>query len=330
MALAACGDADDRPPAPPSGPIPVDDDPIAREAYSKAVGAAVWSGHAREDDAYRRRLITHFTSVTPEDGMKWAIVNPQRGEYDFTEADAVVEFAEQTGKRIRGHPLVWDLQLPDWLEDGDFTPEDLEEILRRHVAELVGRYQGRIAEWDVVNEPLADDGSWEENIWYRALGEDYVRIAFEAAREADPEARLFINEIGAESRGPKSDAYLELAGRLRRDDVPIDGVGFQNHATGERYPSQARIERLFGAVRRMGLDVAITEMDVANAGDGRQASAYRAAATACAEARNCTGLTVWGVTDRWSWLGRDAEPLLFNGRGRPKPALDALLMPFSD
>lgn len=318
---AGCGNGGD-----PGGAIDVDAKPVARDAYAKPIGAAADPGYARADDAYRHRLIETFTSITPENAMKWAVVHPAEGRFEFDDADALVDFARRTGKRVRGHPLVWDVQLPEWLTERDWRPAQLRRVLARHIRALVHRYRGRVDEWDVVNEPLADDGGFAKNVWFRTLGPAYVAYAFRVARRADPSARLFINEIDAET-GRKSLAYLRLVVELKRRGVPIDGVGFQNHTTGKDAAGPARLRALFTAVGRLGLAGAITEMDVGATEEGRQARVYRDAAEACAAAANCTGLTVWGVTDRFSWLEPQSRALPFDEGGEPKPALRALVEP---
>ena len=98
--------------------------------------------HALEDEAYRELLITRFTSITPENAMKWAVIQPEQGEFDFEEADTLVDFARKTGKRVRGHPLVWDEQLPEWVEEGDWTAAELKKVLRDHIRAVAGRYRG--------------------------------------------------------------------------------------------------------------------------------------------------------------------------------------------
>jgi len=320
---AGCGaDAE-----PPSGPIPIDSDAIAPSAYPKPLGAAVELEHALEDDAYRERLITTFTSITPENAMKWAIVEPERGEFDFEEADRLVQFAERTSKRVRGHPLVWDYQLPGWLEDEDWSAAELKRVMRDHITALVRRYRGRVDEWDVVNEPLAGEGGLKPSVWTRTLGPGYIADAFRVAHRADPRAKLFLNELDAELPGRTSRTLLALARHLKRSGAPIDGVGFEFHRTGGNAPSRARIDELARATARMGLSFAITELDVRDTDEARQAQVYGDVARACADAPNCTGVTVWGVTDRFSWLGSDAAPLPFDEGGNPKPALRALVEP---
>ena len=304
----------------------MDGRPIAAGAYAKPLGAAVEVAHARDDEAYRKRLITVFTSITAENAMKWDRIEPEPGRFDFAEADELARFAKRTGKRLRGHPLVYDLQLPSWLTDRHWTAPELRAVLRRHIRTIVSRYRGRVAEWDVVNEPLADDGRFEPNLFHRVLGPGYVPFAFRVAHRADPHARLFLNEIDAE-RGPKSTALFVLARGLVHQGVPIDALGFQNHTTGRDAVEPRRLRQLFRGARRLGLDAAITEMDVGGTEEGPQARTYREAARACAHAPNCTGLTVWGITDRFSWLTEGAHPLPFDGHGDPKPALDALVRP---
>jgi endo-1,4-beta-xylanase len=320
---AGCGADDER----PSGPIPIESKPIAPSAYAKRLGAAVELEDALEDEAYRERLITTFTSITPENAMKWEIVEPERGEFDFEEADRLVQFAERTDKRVRGHPLVWDYQLPDWLEDEDWSAPELREVMRDHITALMRRYRGRVDEWDVVNEPLAAEGGLKSNVWSRTLGPGYIAYAFQVAHQADPQAKLFLNELNAERPGPRAGTLLAVARRLKQSGAPIDGVGFEFHRTGENAPSRAHIGELARATARLGLSFAITELDVRDTGEARQAEVYGDAARACADAPNCTGVTVWGVTDRWSWLGADAAPLPFDEDGNPKPALEALVEP---
>jgi endo-1,4-beta-xylanase len=299
--------------------FPLPERPPKPPEYAKPLGAAVSLRPAQEDDAYRDAFLRTFTSVTPENAMKWSIVHPAPGRWEFGEADALVDMARRTGRRVRGHPLVWDQQLPAWAAEGD-----VEQNLRRHIRTLAARYRGRIDQWDAVNEPLEDDGTMTPNPFHRAMGERWIDVAFETARKADPKAKLFLNEIGAE-QGLKLKALLALARRLKDRGVPIDGIGLQGHTDSEDYPRRATFDGALRAIEELGLKVEITELDV----EGAEPKAFAAAAGACAAAPNCTGVTVWGVTDRWSWLGAETEPLPFDAEGRPKPALAALTRPLA-
>jgi endo-1,4-beta-xylanase len=297
--------------------VQLPDKPPKPPVYTNPLGAAVSLQPALQDSVYLDVFLRTYSSLTPENAMKWEIVHPAPGRWDFDDADALVDLARRTGRRIRGHPLVWDQQVPEWAGKGN-----VEKTLRDHVTKLVRRYRGRVAQWDVVNEPLEDDGSLTQSVWQKALGDRWMEVAFQAAHKADPQAELFLNEIAAE-RGRKFRALLSLGRRLKDAGVPIDGIGLQNHTTSRGYPRREVLEKDFAAIDEIGLDVEITEMDVV----GAEPDAYAAAADACAKARNCTGVTVWGVTDRWSWIGAANAPLPFDAEGKPKPALAALTRP---
>jgi endo-1,4-beta-xylanase len=187
-------------------------------------GAALDPG-ALDEKPYRDLAATQLTSVTPENAMKWESVEPLRGQFRWRNADAVVAFAKANGQRLRGHTLVWHSQLPLWLINGRFSPDELKSLMVAHIATEAGRYRGAVTAWDVVNEPFADDGGWRKSIWYDAMGSDYVAIALRAARAADPDAKLYINDCGVETDGPKMRALHDLVASLKRDGVRSTASG---------------------------------------------------------------------------------------------------------
>jgi endo-1,4-beta-xylanase len=297
------------------------------------VGTAVDTNALANDAEYRAAIAREFNSVTPENVMKWETVEPQRGVTDYTAAEALVRFARVHQQAVRGHTLVWHNQLPSWLTSGTFTNEELEAILRRHIFEEAGHFRGRLYAWDVVNEAFNEDGTLRDTIWLRALGPQYIAKAFRWAHEADPHAKLYYNDYNLESIGPKSDAALALVQQLKAQGVPIDGVGFQGHL-GIQYPYPdtfgANLQRFAAA----GVDVAITEADVRMILPvtpeklATQATYFANMMRSCVAVRQCVSFTLWGFTDRYSWV-----PGFFDGQGaatpfdeslRPKPAYFAL------
>src|SRR5579859_2630211 len=175
-----------------SGPQPALKD-LAR-AKGRWIGTAVAVAPLADDGAYRQFLASQFDAVTPENAMKFANVHPRAGPegYDFSQADAVVDFAQANGMRVRGHTLVWHNQLPAWVASAGLSNDQLAAILQDHITTVVGRYRGRVYSWDVVNEAVMNDGSLRQSVW-SALGSDYVAKAFRWARAADPGAKLFYN-----------------------------------------------------------------------------------------------------------------------------------------
>ena len=299
----------------------------APPALARPLGAAVAAKPARDDAVYLRTFVSSFTSMTPENEMKWSLVHPKRDRYEFAEADALVGLARATGKRVRGHTLVWDQQLPRWITRQDWSRDELREVLTDHVKEVASHFRGRVAQWDVVNEPLQPSGRRKKDVFTRVLGRRYIDLAFRAARSADPRAKLFLNENGTEFAGPKQDALVALVAGLRRRGVPIDGVGLQHHTVAGKAPDAARLGATMHRFARLGLDVELTEVDVAMSpgiAPAVQARDYGATAVACRAEPRCTGVTVWGVTDKWSWIGASKRALPFDAQGRPKPALEAI------
>ena len=285
------------------------------------------------DSGYARTVARVFDTVTPENEMKWDTIEPARGRLDFGPADRIVAFARAHGQRVRGHTLVWHSQLPGWLAAGHFDRKQLTAILRDHIDRVVGHFRGRVAEWDVVNEAVSDDGRrLRPDIWLRTLGPGYVAAAFRMAHRADPGARLVYNEIGAEALGAKSDTVYRLVKALKQVDAPIDAVGFETHVTDTPIPTFARNLRRFAA---LGVDVELTEVDVrrhdgedAAGGARRQAAAYRRIVDACRAVARCREIVFWGLDDADSWISGAfpgyGEATLLDPDLHPKPAYDAV------
>jgi endo-1,4-beta-xylanase len=312
---------------------PADEATLGSAAVSagRYFGGALDSG-AFDERPYRELAATQLTSVTPENAMKWGLVEPLRGEFDWKGADALVAFAKANGQKIRGHTLVWHSQLPLWLINGAFRPNEVKGLMVAHITEEVGRYKGDIYAWDVVNEPFTDDGAWRHSIWYDAMGPDYVATALKAARAADPGAKLYVNDYNVETEGLKMRALYDLVASLKRAGAPIDGVGLQSHFVAGAVPKdiQSVMEKFAG----LGVDVAVTELDLRirlpadDTALATQAADYASIVRACRATPRCVGVTTWGVTDDRSWI-----PSFFSGYGaalpfdeayRPKRAVAAM------
>jgi endo-1,4-beta-xylanase len=265
--------------------------------------------------------------------MKWEVVEPTRGSFDWSGADEIVAFAQAHNQKVRGHTLLWHNQLPGWLTGGTFTKAQLSDILQQHIAAEMGRYAGKIYAWDVVNEVFNADGTRRVDLWQTTIGDEYIADAFKWARAADPAAKLYINDYDVEGINPKSDALYNLVKTLKSQGVPIDGVGIQAHYDAS-IPFPTDIAENMKRFADLGLDVAITELDVridtpSDAAElAQQADYYGQTVSACVALPRCVGITVWGFDDRYSWV-----PMTFPGKGdadlydaslAPKPALAAV------
>jgi endo-1,4-beta-xylanase len=307
-------------------------------AGGRYFGTAIGLPQLDTDSAYSQIVAGQFSQVTPENAMKWQLVEPARGNFTWSGADEVVAFAQAHNQKIRGHVLVWHNQLPDWLTSGSFSSADLKTILKDHITTEMSRYKGKIYAWDVVNESFNDDGTWRNSIWYKGLGKEYIADALTWAHAADPAAKLYVNDYNIEGIGAKSDAWYDLIKSLKAAGVPLDGIGFQGHFDLQ-YAFPSDMAQNMQRFADLGLDVAVTELDVrvntpATAAElATQADYYKQTVAACLAVKTCVGITVWGFEDKYSWV-----PFSFPGEGAaclydenlaPKPALTAVQEAFA-
>ncbi|MGH9395639.1 MAG: endo-1,4-beta-xylanase [Terriglobia bacterium] len=318
----------------------------AADKIGLLVGAAVNPSLFSNPD-YAATLAREFNMIEPENVMKWATIEPKRGVFNFVPGDQVVAFAEAHDMKVRGHNLLWHQYNPAWLNQGNFTPQQLREIMKNHIFTEVKHYRGKVFAWDVVNEAFDGKGNVKHSIWYdqpgiglAGKGTEYIAQALRWAHEADPKALLFYNDYAAEGLNAKSDAVYAMVKDFKQRGVPIDGVGLQMHLFDPKsipLSVAANIARL----AKLGVQVHITEMDVALPVDAEkrepdpkdlaeQAKIYQKMATICAESPDCTAFQTWGFTDRYSWIpaytkGKKGAALLFDANYKPKPAYTAVL-----
>lgn len=272
---------------------------------------------------YESIAASEFGVLTPESSMKWIAINPQPGRFEFADMDNLVSFARVNGMQVRGHPLVWYRSLPEWVEQTDADEREIH--MREYITRVMDRYSDAVSYWDVVNEPMADDGSLRDSLWLEAMGEQYIDVAFAQARELDPTSVLVLNEYDIGFAGPKFDGLLGLLDRLSERAVPVDAVGFQLHvfSSFEQYDELAAN---MAAIAERGLDIHVTELDVAivdNDSEQTQATVYARLVQTCLAQPRCTVLQTWGFTDRYSFR-TSQTPLYLDRDYAIKPAYQAL------
>jgi len=293
------------------------------------IGTAVDMNALANDAQYEQAVGSEFNSVTPENVMKWSEVEPTQGTYNWAPADQLISYARKHGQLVRGHTLVWHSQLPSWVNETNFTPAQLRSLLRKHIFDEVGHFKGKIWAWDVVNEAYNDDGTLRDTIWLRNLGPGYIADAFRWAHQADPNAILFLNDYNSEWISPKTDAYYALIKDLRRQGVPVQGFGMQGHLALQYGLPDTVLQnaRRFDA---LGIKTAYTEVDIRmilpvdNIKVQAQAEGFATLLRACLLVRHCISYTVWGFTDKYSWVPgvfpTEGSATPFDEQFQPKPA----------
>ncbi len=297
------------------------------------IGAAVDVRALAGDEQYAGVLKREFGMIVGENAFKWENIHLTPKLYYFDDAEAIVAFAEANGMKVRGHTLVWHNQNPSWLGRSIKTREGAIAVLKDHIQTVVGHFKGRVAAWDVVNEAVDDStGELRESPWLKAIGPDYIALAFQFAHEADPDAKLYYNDYGAEGIGGKGDAVYNLVKGLKEQGVPIDGVGWQGHFQASSFIMD--IKDNGKRLADLGLEVSITELDIripippTDLMLKQQARTYGKITETCLALPNCKAIVTWGFTDKYSWVpgffAGEGAALPFDYAYARKPAYDAI------
>lgn len=362
LMLASCGGAQT------TQPTAVEIKPgTMREAFEGKflIGAAINVRQVVSNDEKVVSVIRdQFSALVPENCMKPEEIHPKKDLYDWREADALVELAQKNGQVLTGHCLVWHSQVPYWFFKDDMaqpvTKEELIQRMKDHITTVVSRYKGKIKGWDVVNEAIMDNGELRHSEFYNIIGPEFIRLAFQFAHEADPDAELYYNDYGMDNP-VKRQAVVNLIRDLKANGCRIDGVGMQSHVAFNT--NLEEYENSIVAYANEGVKVMATELDLsvlpwpmgyfgadvsANFEYQKQMNPYvdslpmekakeqadffvKLFSIYLRHADVIDRVTFWGVADGDSWKngwpmpGRTDYPLAFDRNYQPKPLVDAIV-----
>jgi endo-1,4-beta-xylanase len=315
-------------------------------------GAAVVMRALQHDSAMQQLIAEQYGIIVPEGELKWRALRPSRNQFEFAQSDALFAFAKDHHLRVRGHTMVWHNSVPEWLENSS-KDLDVRQLLVDHIHTVAGRYRGRVHSWDVVNEAIlpADGqvGNLRKSFWFERIGPEYIELAFRAAHEADPHAKLTYNDYGVEydnaEESARRAAILSLLRNMQKRSTPLDAVGIQAHIkAGSPSAIGKGLAEFIESVRLMGLEVYITEMDVNEDDllfddvarrDREVAATYRKFLSVALANPAVKSVLTWGVSDRRTWLNggpthhrkqpnRPQRSLPFDREYRPKDAFFAI------
>jgi endo-1,4-beta-xylanase len=332
------------------------------------VGSCVDVGLLRanaDGGRYTAALAREVNLLEPENDLKPPALWKGIGSYDFSNPDFLLGapgktgWAQAHGIKVRGHVLVYaqdrGYTTPKWLIDSESTisPDQAKTILHDYIVTVAGRYKGKIAMWDVINEAIDDAPNdrpynLRNSFWFRKLGVDFVVLAFKFAHEADPKAELYYNDYGIENGGRKADEVLGLVDYAIKHGAPVTGVGLQYHTILAEHVAPGDLHYgMLRSIQDRKLAFMITELDLGipvkpfprdDANYGlvpsepdelkQQADRYAAIFQMARSFKNCHGVQMWGITDRHSWIPnfdrKRGAALLLDADYQPKPAYDAV------
>ncbi|BAX79841.1 endo-1,4-beta-xylanase [Labilibaculum antarcticum] len=335
-----------------------------KDAY--LIGTALNTPQILGEDSLALQVVTkHFNAVVAENCMKSEVIQPEEGKFDFNLSDKFVEFGEKNNMFITGHTLIWHSQAPAWFFvdslGNDVSRDVMIERMRTHISTVVGRYKGRVKGWDVVNETIMEDGTFRDSKLVQIIGEDFVKLAFQFAHEADPEAELYYNDYSM-SIPEKRDGVIRMVKKMQEAGVRIDGIGMQAHSS-ITLPDMNEFEKSIEAFASLGVKVMITELDITvlpfpdlNVGADvaksyefkPELNPYPTELTDSVSVQlnnryveffelfnkhqdKISRVTFWGVNDSQTWrnnwpvAGRTDYPLLFDRNNKAKGAVQAII-----
>ncbi|KAF7337819.1 Endo-1,4-beta-xylanase A precursor [Mycena venus] len=303
------------------------------------------------DPAYTAKLNNEslFGQITPR-SLRWDATESVQGFFTFDDGDAMVALAQKNGQLVRGPPCVVYNELPNWVNSVNIATGDFQNILNAHCSALIKHFavvslwifnseaidwMTATDAWDVFSEPISDDGSIRP-VGYSPSGQgvSFIESVLYAARGADPDAKVYVTSSNMDTPGPVLDSMLNEVQHWLAEGVPIDGIGFRSHFTVGGVPSKETLIANYETFTALGIEVAITELDIRGADILQQQTDYQTVISACKAVAGCVGVTLSDFTDKYS-----SVPAEFGGSGMalpwdynfiPKPAYDGIIAGFTN
>ncbi|MDB5616828.1 MAG: glycoside hydrolase [Tardiphaga sp.] len=231
--------------------------------FGAAAGPVIFN-----DVPYRDLYTAHARIVTTDVAMKMGSIAGQPGPKRFDAADRLLKFCFDNKLPMRGHCLIWNEWVPQWIRSMSTTERRV--FFDGYIDEVVGHYAGQLHSWDIVNEPFwpghKAPGGYRLGPWYDAFGPGYVRRAYERAALVDKKTKFVLNEAQTERDDDVGLAVraglLKLVDELKDAGVPLHAVGLQGHLQ-PRYPHDpSRFADFLHALAERKVDIYITEFDV--------------------------------------------------------------------
>ena len=263
--------------------------PLRQHAASrgKFIGTALATGPLSSETSYRNIAATEFSQVTAENAMKWESTEPNQGQFTFSGADAIVDFAAQNGQQVHGHTLVWHNQTPGWVQG--LGAGAMRTAMQDHIGQVVGRYADNptVVSWDVVNEVFDDNGDMRGSVLVQHARAELHRRRLplrprRRPRRAAVHQRLQRRRHQRQEHRHVQPGPVTAGSRTCRSTASASRATWPS-STASRSDLQQNLQRFAD----LGVQVRITEVDIrmqmpaSSSKDATQATYYRNVVNAC-------------------------------------------------
>ncbi len=297
--------------------------------FGAAISSSAFGGRLSAEDQrkYKEVFLANYNSAVTENALKWHAMEYRKGRIDYSVVDAILEWTDEHEIPLRGHNIFWGIpgRVQGWLKEMD--DDELHKALENRARTIGKRYKGRFAEYDLNNEMI------HGNYYADRLGQDITKKMADWVKQADPDAKLFLNDYDILT-GNRLDDYIKHIQGLVKEGVPIDGIGVQGHLHGDSF-DPVELRNALDELAKTGLPVCITEFNF----PGQRSRVYKqrdmkldpeqekAKAKAITDYyRICfghpavEGILMWGFWEGANWIPQSA---LYRRDWSPTPAARA-------
>ncbi len=278
--------------------------------------------HAEDMEKYRQIIKENFNSAVHENALKWENTEIEKDKVSYEEADMILDWCQQNDIKMRGHCLYWekDMHVQDWLKNLD--KEELKQRVKNRAKGVLTYYKDKISEYDVNNEMLHGD-------FYKSkLGSSIHVDMFKWAQEADPNARLYVNDYEILEKDIFN-RYVEHIEELLNAGAPIGGIGIQGHLLQGQALDADRIKKVLEGLAQFNLPMKITEFDMRTLDEDAKVKGLENLYKVCFAHPLVDGILMWGFWQRSHWLSANKEygikgyTALWEKNWTPTPSVEA-------
>lgn len=224
--------------------------------FGCAIPDGVFNGRTPESDRvkFKQKFLELFNSAVTENAVKWANMEPRKGEVNYAVVDAILEWCDANNIPLRAHNLFWGIHqfVQPWVKE--LSDEELEQTLKNRAITITSKYKGRFAEYDLNNEMI------HGNFYEERLGDDITLKMAKWAQQGDPDIKLYLNDYDILT-GKKLNEYMEHIRLLLKQGVPIAGIGVQGHLHAESF-DRAEVKRALDSLAQFNIPIRITEFNM--------------------------------------------------------------------